>query len=114
MGIFSYNQDTSTLVRMMKISYYPVIFCLFTLISHKKIPWMTGGGGGGQPIPAGLSSDWLWILLLLLKTWKFVISKLCNLILSNKQSSLTKLSSLGQFSIRLLGGPNGGIRDTLI
>ena len=71
MGIFTHNQDTATLVEMMKISYYPVIFCFFTLISHKKIPWMTGGG---QPIPAGLSyppprfltSDWLWILLLLL------------------------------------------------
>ena len=30
------------------------------------------------------------------------------LILSNKQSPLTKLSSLGQFSIRVLGGGGGG------
>ena len=36
MGIFTHNQDTATLLRMMKISYHPVIFCLFTLISHKK------------------------------------------------------------------------------
>ena len=36
MGIFTHNQDTATLVEMMKISYYPVIFCFFTLISHKK------------------------------------------------------------------------------
>ena len=76
MGILTHNQDTATLVEMMKISYYPVIFCFFTLISHKnKIPWMTGGE---QPIPAGLSyppppppqptfltGGWLWILLLL-------------------------------------------------
>ena len=54
-----------TLLKMMKISYIPDIFCLFTLISH-----YTFDDGWGQPIPAGLScpppgflsSDWLWIL----------------------------------------------------
>ena len=42
-----------TLLKMMKISYIPDIFCLFTLISHLKyLRWWVGGG---QPIPAGLS-----------------------------------------------------------
>ena len=37
-----------TLLKMMKISYIPNIFCLFTLISQLKyLQWRVGGGGGG-------------------------------------------------------------------
>ena len=47
-----------TLLKMMKMSYNPDIFCLFTPISHLKyLRWWVGG----QPIPAGLSCPPTWI-----------------------------------------------------
>ena len=57
-----------TLLKMMKMSYNPDSYCLFTLISHLKyLQWWVGG----QPIPAGLSCPpprlwavigyWFWI-----------------------------------------------------
>ena len=56
-----------TLLKMMKISYNPDIFCLFTLISHLKyLRWWVGGNLSQlvylAPHSDFLSSDWLWIL----------------------------------------------------
>ena len=63
MGIFTHIQDTATLVRMMKISYYPVIFCLSTLISHKK-KTLDDGWGATYPSwfilpPTQIFDQWL-------------------------------------------------------
>ena len=48
---------------MMKISYYPVIFCLFTLISHKKNT-LDDGWGATYPSwfilpPTQIFDQWL-------------------------------------------------------
>ena len=56
-----------TVLKMMKISYIPDIFCLFTLISHLKyLRWWVGGNLSLlvylAPHSDFLSSDWLWIL----------------------------------------------------
>ena len=65
-----------TLLKMMKISYNPDIFCLFTLISHLKyLRWWVGGNISQlvylTPHPRFWSSDclhimkWLWSITLL-------------------------------------------------
>ena len=56
-----------TLLKMMKISYIPDIFCWFRLISHLKyLRWWVGGNLSLLVYLAShsdfLSSDWLWIL----------------------------------------------------
>ena len=56
-----------TILKMMKFSYNPSIFCLFTLISQLKyLRWWVGGNLSQlvylAPHSDFLSSDWLWIL----------------------------------------------------
>ena len=55
-----------TILKMMKFSSNPNIFCLFTLISQLKyLRWRVGGNLSQlvylAPPPGFLSSDWLWI-----------------------------------------------------